>query len=147
MPITRRLNIAILAAAVVAASGISALRFARPAKARAQDGCSASTVQGTFGYAFEGVAGGAPVAGIGHVTNDGSGNASGADSLSINGVPVQRTYTGTYTVKSDCTGTATFLDSLGNTFHESGVVMNGGNQIATIVTDPGAVIAFVDVRQ
>jgi hypothetical protein len=81
------------------------------------------------------------------VTTDGSGNTNGFDTLSLNGVIARRTYTGTYTVKDDCSGSAVYQDSLGNTFHEDLVVMNGGNQIAVIVTDPGAVISFVDVRQ
>ena len=53
----------------------------------------------------------------------------------------------TYTVKGDCTGTGTFQDGVGNTFHENLVVMNGGNQIAVVVTDPGSVIALVEIRE
>jgi hypothetical protein len=146
MPITRRFSIAILALTVIVA-GVSVVRLTRPAKARAQNGCSASTIQGTFGYTFEGVVGGLATAGAGQITYDGSGNATGGDTVSVNGVVVQRTYTTTYTVNSDCTVPTTFHDSLGNTFHESGVVMNGGNQIAEVVTDPGTVIAFTEIRQ
>ena len=88
-----------------------------------------------------------PTAGAGQLTYDGSGNASGADTVSVNGVTVQRTYSTTYSVNSDCTVPTTFHDSLGNTFHESGIVMNGGNQIAEVVTDTGTVIAFTEIRQ
>jgi hypothetical protein len=147
MTIAKRIAAVVLTGGLILAAGFSVLRLTHPAKARAQNGCNASTIQGTFVYAFEGLAGGVPVAGIGRVTLDGSANGTGSDTISINGVPLQRTYTGTYTVNSDCTGSATYKDSLGQTFHESGIVMNGGNQIAVIVTDPGAVLAFTDTRQ
>jgi hypothetical protein len=69
-----------------------------------------------------------------------AGNASGADALSA-------TFSGTYTINNDCTGSAIYKDSLGQTFHENLVVMDRGNEIAVIVTEAGSAIAFVDVRQ
>ena len=143
----REITIAMCTAALLVAAGISVSRLGHPAKVKAQNGCSNATVQGSFGYSLVGLAGGVPLAGTGRVTTDGSGNTNGFDTLSLNGVIARRTYTGTYTVKDDCSGSAVYQDSLGNTFHEDLVVMNGGNQIAVIVTDPGAVISFVDVRQ
>lgn len=145
--VLRRVALPIGAAGLLIAACLSVARLAHPTKARAQSGCSAATIQGSFGYAYRGVAAGFPVAGVGRVTLDGSGNATGSETLSANGVPLQRTFTGTYAVKDDCTGTGTYQDSLGQTFHESGVITNGGNQIVVVVTDPGVVLSFEETRQ
>ena len=116
--------------------------MAHPAKVKAQNGCSNASLQGSFGYSVSGwtLAPGTlimvPLADTGRVTVDGAGNGSGFDTLSVNGVIVKRTYSGTYSVKDDCSGSAVYVDSLGNTIHEDFVVTSNGNQIAVIVTDP-----------
>jgi hypothetical protein len=44
---------------------------------------------------------------LGIITFDGSGNLSGSDVHNVTGLSCSRTFTGTYTVGSDCTGTLT----------------------------------------
>ena len=45
----------------------------------------------------------APAAGIGVLDSDGQGNLSGSDTLSIGGLIIPRTFTGTYSLNPDCT--------------------------------------------
>ncbi len=46
-----------------------------------------------------------PLASVGIITFDGSGNLSGSDVHNVTGLSCNRTFTGSYTVVSDCTGT------------------------------------------
>jgi hypothetical protein len=48
-----------------------------------------------------------PLASVGIITFDGNGNLSGSDVHNVTGLSCSRTFTGTYTVASDCTGTLT----------------------------------------
>ena len=80
--------------------------------ARADDhGCSNGSVAGKYGYTTTGTRLGiGPIAGVGIVTLDRNGNVlGGKQTVSFNGVIADETYTGTYTVNSDCTGTATLV--------------------------------------
>jgi hypothetical protein len=81
--------------------------------ARADDhACSNRSVAGTYGYTTTGTRLGiGPVAGVGVSTLDRNGDVSGKQTVSFNGVIANETYTGTYTVNSDCTGTATLVVS------------------------------------
>ena len=77
--------------------------------ARADDhGCSNGSVAGKYGYTTTGTRLGiGPVAGVGIFTLDRNGNVlGGKQTVSFNGTIADETYTGTYTVNSDCTGTA-----------------------------------------
>jgi len=77
--------------------------------ARAEDhACSNRSVAGKYGYTTAGTRLGiGPVAGTGIFTLDRDGNLlGGQQTVSFNGVIADETYTGTYTVNSDCTGTA-----------------------------------------
>lgn len=70
--------------------------------------CSLSGVAGTYGYTTNGsIPALGAVAGMGHITLDSSGNATGAQTVSFNGAIVPETLSGTYSVNADCTGTAT----------------------------------------
>ena len=50
----RKIMIALCAAGLLVAAGISVLRLGHPAKVRAQNGCSNATLQGGFGYTING---------------------------------------------------------------------------------------------
>lgn len=79
--------------------------------ARADDhACSNRSVAGGYGYTTTGTRLGIGlVAGVGVFTLDRNGDLSGKQTVSFNGVIANETYTGTYTVNSDCTGTATLV--------------------------------------
>jgi len=53
-----------------------------------------------------------PLASVGIITFDGSGNLSGSDVHNVTGLSCNRTFTGSYTVVSDCTGTLTQIYAL-----------------------------------
>ena len=68
--------------------------------------CSNKTAVGSWGFTSTGsipVIG--LVAAVGIFTADGAGNLSGSQTRSLAGAIADETFTGTYTVNSDCTGT------------------------------------------
>lgn len=67
-----------------------------------------SDVEGPYAFSFDGtVIGAGPVAATGVVVADGKGNiTSGVRTLNINGAVVQQTFTCTYSVNPDGTGSA-----------------------------------------
>jgi hypothetical protein len=94
----------------------------------ADDTCSTKTFQGAYGFTltgsflpaltvgefgFGGGEGAVPIQGIQLITSDGKGNLTDKESVSLGGEPLAATaanpfsnHYGTYTVESDCTGTA-----------------------------------------
>jgi hypothetical protein len=80
--------------------------------------CSPARSSGQYGFTLTGVvilpAGPVPIAAVGRASLDAAGNVSGTESRSVGGGFADETFTGTYSVKADCTGTAT-ID-----FYESG---------------------------
>ena len=78
--------------------------------------CSEATLDGTYLFAADGVAikgnEQRPFAIAGYEVYDGNGKVKAVVSLNINGKVVIRdeTVSGTYSVKADCTGTATYAD-------------------------------------
>ena len=114
-------------------------------------GCSLHSVVGTYGVSGGGTVGvgtANPVQDteVGLLTADGNGNVSGSVTFSANGILLAATYTGTYTVNSDCTATASINDSLGEHLHETGVLLKGGDEIRFIGIDPGAEVSRDAVR-
>jgi len=80
--------------------------------------CSNGTLSGTYRFVANGIGCTTnsqqphpcplfPLASLGIITFDGSGNLSGSDVHNVTGLSCSRTFTGTYTVGSDCTGTLT----------------------------------------
>jgi|SRR5208337_102769 len=115
-------------------------------------GCSLATLKGAFADKDTGfitappeLAG--PFAGVNIDTFDGKGALTGTGIVSLNGNIVPGTYTGTYTVDPDCTGTYTVQNSLGLTVHAFFVIDDGGNELQIVITDPGTVITCIARRQ
>jgi hypothetical protein len=70
-------------------------------------GCTLRNVAATYGYTVSGIRIGiGPAASVGSAELGSDGTATGAQSASFNGIILSETYTGTYTVNDDCTGTA-----------------------------------------
>ena len=78
-------------------------------------------------------------------TFDGAGNLSGKATLSLGGIAVQGTFSGTYTVNSDCTGTVALQTSLGIPVNES-LVAVGNRSFVEVDTDPYIVITRLAER-
>lgn len=110
--------------------------------------CSLTSLQGTYGVDTSGffqpagtTAASSPFASVGVATADGAGHISGSFTESDNGTIRSASDTGTYTVNSDCTGSATFASGGRANF----VIVARGNQVLFIQTVPGSVQSGVAI--
>lgn len=127
------------------------LRVANGFRVQAQEACTNERVRGAYGCflggtvltGFEAM----PYASTGRLVADGNGNFYGTETVSAGGNAFQNSYTGTYKVNPDCTGSATFRASTGTVSNFDFVIVNGGSEIEFIETDPGTVISGSARRQ
>lgn len=138
---------AVFALAVTLASGSSST------SARAAEGCGLQSLKGGYGYAFQGQVN-APsfteavdIGGAGRAVFNGHGGLSGMEWASTNGLFETLTFTGSYTVKPDCTGKMTIVNSNGRTDHGNIALVEGGQEINFIDTDPGVALTIHISRQ
>jgi hypothetical protein len=93
--------------------------------------CSLANSAGKYGFTLTGIVilptGPVPIAAVGRAALDAAGNAGGSESRSVGGGFADETFTGTYTVNPDCTGTATLR------FFESGQLVR--TSILSLVFD------------
>ena len=102
-----------------------------------------ATKHGTYRvYGTGTVVGVGPAVALGEITYDGHGNAVATFTLNVNG-NVQRhvDIPSTYTINSDCTGTAFEAGA-----HYSFVTSPDGNITTWMETDPGFVVSGTEVR-
>src|SRR3954447_2228343 len=109
--------------------------------------CSEATLHGTYLFANEGLAlsGNDRVqfADAGVDVYDGNGHVREVFTLSVNGkISRFSRATGTYTVKSDCTGTASYSD--GTRYDQ--FVAPDGSHVVFVQTNPGLVVAASESR-
>ena len=136
----------------LAAVAVFALGIAPSAEAD-DKGCSNASLLGTFAYTLtETVISPPPIAGptaeVGTQTFDGKGGTTGTATLSSNGNIFQFTFTGTYTVNPDCTGTFTLLIAgPGITQHVYFVIDDNESEFRAIETDAGFVGTRIGRRQ
>jgi hypothetical protein len=97
--------------------------------------CSEATLDGTYLFAFDGVEikgnDQLPFAIAGYDVFDGNGNVKGVASGNFGGVFSKTPYSGTYTVKADCTGTFTFADD--------------GTQVDLFIAPDGSMYTFAEI--
>ena len=140
--------------AVLLITGLT-LRPALDLRALAKDDdarCTVHSARGTYGFALLGTL---PIAGLvstgGATTFDGQGNQSGKFTVTTSASVEQFTFAGTYTVNSDCTGTATLIISPplfgAGTVHLSAVGTNNNTELKWLVTDPGIFLAGTLTKQ
>ena len=77
--------------------------------------CSEATLHGTYLFADEGFVikdnEKVPFASSGYEVYDGNGHTKGVSTTNVNGkITSKETFSGTYTVKADCTGSSTYSD-------------------------------------
>lgn len=88
--------------------------------------CSNASYQGDYGFTLNGSSPGGSVSIVGRFTADGDGHIVGGQTRVNAGVIVRETYTETYTVNPDCTGSSTkVLDSGGVNTFDFVIVQNG----------------------
>jgi hypothetical protein len=101
--------------------------------------CSNATVIGVWGYEVG--------SSVGQFTADGQGNLTGSQTESQNGTIVMQTYTGTYSVKTNCTGNLTVNFTGGGTSHVNFVLDNAKKGAQIIDSDSGNAAAGPGVAQ
>ena len=133
----KRAAMVIILAGILVGGSILTLGLVRIPKVEAQNSCTTASFQGPFGYTFTGLTGfkALPFAAVGRLVADGQGSLAGAETDSSNGEIFQRTYTGTYTVNPDCTGSEVSYDNFGKTVKCDFVIVAGGTEIQVIETD------------
>jgi hypothetical protein len=133
----KRVAMLILLTSLLVGGTVFALRLTSIPKVQAQDSCTIASFQGAFGYTFTGLTGfnALPFAAVGRLVADGQGNLAGAETDSSNGDIFQRSYTGTYKVNADCTGSEIAIDNFGKTVRCNFVIVAGGREVQAIETD------------
>jgi len=106
-------------------------------------GAYAVAGQGTLVASLPGIPAPAPWAESSLANFDGAGGFSGKGTVNIGGAVLNITFTGTYTVNSDCTGDVTVNTNLGITVHHAIVVIGNGNRFIETESDPNfAVVQY-----
>src|SRR5829696_1397644 len=121
--------------------------YAKNEDASSRAKCSEATLKGTYLFAQNGVEikgnDQRPFAIAGYDVFDGNGEVKGVDSGNFNGEVFRNDrFTGTYTVKANCTGTVTFRD--GDAIHGDIFIAPDGSKFAFVRTDPEFVGASID---
>ena len=111
--------------------------------------CTLTSLKGCYGYSYTGtVEGFGGIAAVGPINFDGEGNTSATYSVNLGGTNFQGSFTGTYTVGEDCTGTITIdLPLLGTSSNGRFVIVESGRQAFFMGTDPGATVTGVATRR
>ena len=151
-----RLLTSVLLACVMVLGAITFVRhFSHTRTVHAQTGCDLTSLSGAYGYGLTGYAydnqGNLYVlASAGRLVADGNGGVTGADTYSFDGSVGKRTYTGTYTMNTDCTGSVTLQLSIGNstsTNHGDFVSVSNGSEINFVQTDANYILSGTFKKQ
>ena len=133
------------------AVGLLISEVGHPEQALSDKPCSLQTLKGTYVYHCAGfqLVDGQQVhfafAGKDHYNGDGT--MTGVYSFSdTSAISHHVSYTGTYTVKPDCTGTFTTVDENGVVVHTDLFFGRDGDEVSFILTDRGVVDAGVERR-
>lgn len=110
--------------------------------------CTNASINGVYGIISSGLNGSLqPATSINRVVVDGAGNATGWATKSIDGTIVTYTFTGTYQLAKNCTGTATWTNQDNDTEHDN-IALNNGNKGGFLIqTDATHVQSSVAVQQ
>lgn len=108
------------------------------------EGCTDQTLVGHYGFTGEGFFTSSntfiPAADVGVFVSDGQGKISGSDTISSGGQITPRTFMGTYTVNSDCTGTVALNFNSGLTVDIAIVLDDRGHEVRALQTNPKAAV-------
>jgi hypothetical protein len=142
-------GVALILLVVVGAAALSTVGagYAKDENASSRAKCSVATLKGTYLFAQNGVEiknnDQRPFALAGYDVFDGQGEVKGIASGNFNGEVFRNDrFTGTYTVKANCTGTLTIRD--GAATHGDIFIAPDGSKFAFVRTDPEDVAAGID---
>ncbi len=111
--------------------------------------CSNVHLRGAYGFMASGtIVSVGPVSGVGLMIMDENGNVTGSQTKSLNGHITQESFSGTYKVQPDCTGSATFVFQPDGSTSNFDFVIVGENSSAlrAIQTDPHTVVTTLAKR-
>src|SRR5947207_15539809 len=103
--------------------------------------CSVATLHGDYIFAQDGLDNGKPLAAAGRESYDGNGHVKGVSTVSANGTITRGSYSATYTMKPDCSGSLTVTDSAKKIHHYDFFAVPSGDEMVWIQSDPGSVSA------
>lgn len=105
--------------------------------------CNDLVVKNSYSFESTGtVMGTGQVAAAGRLTLNGTGSISGTETLSLDGtIHASISVTGTYTINSNCTGSATLTAAGLSAMHFNLVVVNGGKELMAVETDPNTIVS------
>jgi hypothetical protein len=104
--------------------------------------CSEATLHGTYLFADDGFVirdnEKVPFASSGYEVYDGNGHTKGVSTTNVNGkVSSKETFSGTYTVKADCTGSSTYSD--GTRYDD--FIAPDGSMLTYVQTKPSKLVS------
>jgi hypothetical protein len=110
--------------------------------------CSEATLDGTYLFADEGFVikdnEKVPFASSGYEVYDGNGHTKGVSTINVNGkITSKETFSGTYTVKADCTGSSTYTD--GTRYDD--YIAPDGSRLTYVQTKPSNWVLAGDEQQ
>jgi hypothetical protein len=110
--------------------------------------CSEATLDGTYLFADEGFVikdnEKVPFASSGYEVSDGNGHVKGVATTNVNGkITSKEPFSGTYTVKADCTGSSTYTD--GTRYDD--FIAPDGSRITFVQTKPSKWVLAGDEQQ
>lgn len=143
-----------LAVLLLVVAGLAALTGSKAFKLHANpQGCSTAILRGGYGAGTTGLINTsgnpndiriktfAPFAEAAYFLFDGQGNLSGSSTVDFAGFVSPVTFTGTYTVNANCTGSLTVDAGSSGIVHRDLVIVDAGKEVEFVSTDPGVVIA------
>jgi hypothetical protein len=110
--------------------------------------CSEATLHGTYLFADDGFVikdnEKVPFASSGYEVYDGNGHTKGVSTTNVNGkITSKEPFSGTYTVKADCTGSSTYSD--GTRYDD--FIAPDGSMLTYVQTKPSKVVLAGDEQQ
>jgi hypothetical protein len=109
--------------------------------------CSEATLHGTYLFADDGFVvkdnEKVPFASSGYEVYDGNGHTKGVSTTNVNGKITKETFTGTYTVKADCTGSSTYTD--GTRYDD--YIAPDGSRLTYVPTKPSNLVSAGEEQQ
>ena len=111
-------------------AGTIVLNMVSNANAQPPKTCTNATLSGDYGATLTGTVNNLPFAALNRVNGDGNGNITGEGTIVYDGTVIPSSFTATYTVNPDCSGS--FSSSSGTT--ENIVISRDGSEVQIIVT-------------
>jgi hypothetical protein len=154
-PLIRTLLIAAALVAFGLVIGRSSLQTVPVVKAQSADACTLGSLKGNYGYHFtgdfydsQGYTG--LYAAVGRFAAAGDGTFTAVETDSVDGtVTSGRKLNGTYTIKDDCTGSATFNDATTSKSYANFdiVLITGGKEVQFIEKDTDIIVSGTAKQQ